>query len=76
LKLISIALDAVHALSNGYPVGYAVDTVSSADEAALPAGEDSEGVETETALSTLRTRGNLRPTPCIRSAAETRPTTV
>ena len=60
-------------MSNGYPVGYAVDTVSAADEAELSAGE---GAETETALNTLRTAGNLRPTPCIRSVTETRPTTV
>src|SRR5215472_3727433 len=76
LKLMSIALDAVQALS----VAEAEETMAPAEEAGLatdeplPADRD-EGAETETAPSTFRTLGNLRPTPCARSAAHTNPRT-
>jgi len=69
LKLDSIELDPVHALSVE-----AADWIST-DEASLPTEDWDEGAPTETALSIFRTLGNLRPTPWTRSAIQINPST-
>jgi len=69
LKLDSIEFNPVHAFSVE-----AADWIPT-DEASRPIEDWDEGGATETALSMFRTLGNLRPTPCTRSAIQTTPST-